>query len=225
MGEAPACLVNRRHPLAAAAEAAAGGGTVAVGDDGSLPEGAGLRRGSRVVDLTLLRTPEKRRLLGELGRLGAEVASDLSVNWGEALRREFPCLRASMALAFHSPTRAFEFHCEDPAALAPLWGFLGSLGLTGVPVSGPGVGFHFPRTLAMVANEAFFALEDGLASREDIDAAMRHGVNHPLGPFEWTERTGAHVVVDLLDELHAVLGDPRYRASRLLRLEALGEAG
>jgi len=55
-------------------------------------------------------------------------------------------------------------------------------------------------TLAIV-NEAYRALGDGVATQDDIDQALRLGANHPVGPFEWTRRTGLHEVVVMLDAL------------------------
>ena len=146
---------------------------------------------------------------------------DLSVNWAEGLHRLYPLLRASLALGFYSPNETYEYYARDGEASSYVRDFLDILGFKAVAVENPGIGFHFPRTLAMVINEAYFCLEEGLASREDIEKAVKYGVNYPLGPFEWAEKIGAATIVDLLDELYGVLGDARYRASRLLRLEAL----
>ena len=52
-----------------------------------------------------------------------------------------------------------------------------------------------------IVNEAYRALGDEVATAEDIDRAMRLGANHPFGPFEWSERTGLHEVVVMLDAL------------------------
>lgn len=54
------------------------------------------------------------------------------------------------------------------------------------------------RILATIINEAWFTLQDGVSSREEIDVAMRLGTNYPAGPFEWGERIG-------LGKLHALL--------------------
>ena len=69
---------------------------------------------------------------------------------------------------------------------------------------------------AQIANEAAFALGDGVASAEDIDTAMRLGFNWPIGPLEWADRLGPARAVGILDELRDLHGDG-YRASPLLR--------
>ena len=77
-------------------------------------------------------------------------------------------------------------------------------------------GFIFPRTIAQIINEAHFALSDKVASREDIDRAMKYGVNYPKGPFEWAKGREA-VVRTLLEELYEKTKDPRYIPSHLLK--------
>ena len=76
------------------------------------------------------------------------------------------------------------------------------------------------RTIAMLANEAFEVVLQGVASRQDVDAAMRHGVNYPRGPIDWAEAIGLGRILNVLDTLHAMTGDPRYRASLALRMTA-----
>ena len=75
-------------------------------------------------------------------------------------------------------------------------------------------GFVTARVIAMIINEAYFALDENISTREEIDAAMRLGTNYPHGPFEWCERVGAKNVHDLLQELAKI--DPRYKPSTLL---------
>ena len=52
-----------------------------------------------------------------------------------------------------------------------------------------------------IVNEAYRALGDAVATAEDIDRAMQLGANHPFGPFAWSENTGLHEVVVMLDAL------------------------
>jgi 3-hydroxybutyryl-CoA dehydrogenase len=73
-----------------------------------------------------------------------------------------------------------------------------------------------PRMLAMLVNEAAFALGEGIASPEDIDTAMRLGTNWPIGPLEWGERIGLKKVLVNLENLQGATGDDRYRAAPLL---------
>ncbi|AJE49162.1 3-hydroxyacyl-CoA dehydrogenase NAD-binding domain-containing protein [Celeribacter indicus] len=76
------------------------------------------------------------------------------------------------------------------------------------------------RTVAMLANEGFEAVMQGVADAGAVDAAMRHGVNYPRGPIGWAREIGLGRVVATLDHIHALTGDPRYRASLALRIAA-----
>lgn len=76
------------------------------------------------------------------------------------------------------------------------------------------------RTVAMLANEAFEANLQGVASLDAIDDAMRHGVNYPKGPAEWAREIGLESVLQVLEAVHAQTGDPRYRPSLGLRMAA-----
>jgi 3-hydroxybutyryl-CoA dehydrogenase len=72
----------------------------------------------------------------------------------------------------------------------------------------------FMRIVAQLVNEANFALDEGVAKRDDIDTAMRLGLNHPRGPFEWQRELGADLIVDVLEDLADSLGEPeRYRVA------------
>jgi 3-hydroxybutyryl-CoA dehydrogenase len=78
-------------------------------------------------------------------------------------------------------------------------------------------GLVLPRIVSMLANEATFALMDGVAEAEKIDLAMRLGVNYPRGPFSWAKAIGYAQVVGVLDHLRAEFAEERYRAANLLR--------
>lgn len=73
------------------------------------------------------------------------------------------------------------------------------------------------RVLATIVNEAASAVEDGVATPEAIDTAMRLGTNYPSGPLEWGERIGLAHVVHTLEALHDAVPDGRYRVIPLLR--------
>ena len=68
-----------------------------------------------------------------------------------------------------------------------------------------------------IANEAYRAAGDRVATPEDIDRAMRLGANHPFGPFDWIDRTGVHEVVVMLDALSDEDADTFRPALPLLR--------
>lgn len=77
-------------------------------------------------------------------------------------------------------------------------------------------GFITARVNALIGNEAFAMLEAGIASAEDIDKALRLGLNHPMGPFELVDLVGLDVRLRILEYLHATLGE-KYRPNPLLR--------
>lgn len=79
------------------------------------------------------------------------------------------------------------------------------------------------RTVAMLANEALDAVQKGVASADDIDTAMRLGVNYPRGPIAWGESLGWGRVLRLLENLQQHYGEERYRPSARLRQMALLE--
>jgi 3-hydroxybutyryl-CoA dehydrogenase len=86
-------------------------------------------------------------------------------------------------------------------------------------------GFITSRVNALIGNEAFAMLEAGLASPEDIDKALKLGLNHPMGPFEMVDLVGLDVRLRILEYLHETLGD-KYRPNPLLkRLVAEGRLG
>ncbi len=69
-------------------------------------------------------------------------------------------------------------------------------------------GFITARIIAMIINEAFFAVEDNVSSKAEIDIAMKLGTNYPYGPFEWAEKIGVNNILSLLEKLSAA--DTRY---------------
>ncbi|MEM8532773.1 MAG: 3-hydroxyacyl-CoA dehydrogenase NAD-binding domain-containing protein [Chloroflexota bacterium] len=77
-----------------------------------------------------------------------------------------------------------------------------------------------PRVVAMLANEAAFALGEGIADTETIDTAMRLGANHPVGPLARAQQIGYKKIVAILDHLHTEYGEERYRVAPALRRAA-----
>jgi 3-hydroxybutyryl-CoA dehydrogenase len=69
----------------------------------------------------------------------------------------------------------------------------------------------------LLVNEACEASLHGIATMEDIDNAMRYGVNYPKGPYQWMMQLGAEYVLATLNNLYAIYGEEKYRASLYLK--------
>jgi 3-hydroxybutyryl-CoA dehydrogenase len=76
-------------------------------------------------------------------------------------------------------------------------------------------GFITSRINAMIGNEAFYMLQEGIASAADIDKALKLGLNHPMGPFEMVDLVGLDTRLHILEYLHSSLGE-KYRPAPLL---------
>ena len=178
-----------------------------------------------IIDLSVLRTKKKAVLLKELARTTkSQIISDLTLCWGDFIFRTCPHVIGAISMLFYSPTNAVEFavnsHVKEESELITkhILDFLSKLNLEGIAHQNLKLGFHYPRTISMIINEAFFALEENLATAQAIDLAMKNGVNYPLGPIEWGKKIGLNYIVDLLNELHEVTEDSRYRVSKELKL-------
>ncbi|MGB4845802.1 MAG: 3-hydroxyacyl-CoA dehydrogenase family protein, partial [Ferruginibacter sp.] len=78
-------------------------------------------------------------------------------------------------------------------------------------------GFISARVISMIINEAYFAVEDNVSSKQEIDTAMKLGTNYPYGPFEWAELIGTQNILALLQKLNET--DARYQPAELLYKE------
>jgi 3-hydroxybutyryl-CoA dehydrogenase len=90
------------------------------------------------------------------------------------------------------------------------------LGKTPVAVN-DAPGFVSNRVLMPLINEAAYCVMEGVATPEAVDAVMKLGMNHPMGPLELADFIGLDVCLDVLRVLHEGLGDPKYRACPLLK--------
>ena len=82
------------------------------------------------------------------------------------------------------------------------------------------IGLVTPRVICMIINEAYFTVEEGTATREDIDLAMKLGTNYPFGPFEWAKKIGIRNVYEVLNAVYEDTKDERYRICSLLNKES-----
>ncbi|MRV74646.1 3-hydroxyacyl-CoA dehydrogenase PaaC [Duganella sp. FT92W] len=127
------------------------------------------------------------------------VVFDLALDYGKAPRIALACSDQCRPAAFNSVVGLFQ------AA-----GFAVTK-LDDVP------GLAVMRTVAMLANEAADAVNQGVCSAEGADTAMQKGVNYPKGPLAWADSIGIGHVVTVLHNLAAAYGEDRYRVSPLLR--------
>lgn len=85
------------------------------------------------------------------------------------------------------------------------------------------VGLVTPRIICMIINEAYYTVQEGTATRDDIDMAMKLGTNYPYGPFEWCRRITVKHVYELLESVYEDTHDERYKICPLLKKEYLKE--
>ncbi|HET6935583.1 MAG TPA: 3-hydroxyacyl-CoA dehydrogenase NAD-binding domain-containing protein [Candidatus Angelobacter sp.] len=107
--------------------------------------------------------------------------------------------------------RALETDDETVAACADVGRRMGKE----VVVIRESPGFITSRINAMIGNEAFYMLQEGIASASDIDKALKLGLNHPMGPFELVDLVGLDTRLHILEYLHKSLGE-KFRPSPLL---------
>ena len=122
-----------------------------------------------------------------------------------------------LALDYRKATRIAVSASQDTPqqTLSEAIGLFQALGKD-VSVIGDVPGMIVARTVARIVDLAHDAVAKGVATQEDIDTAMRLGVNYPLGPFEWSRRLGRNWAYSLLDDLH--LRDPSGRYAPSLAL-------
>ena len=107
-----------------------------------------------------------------------------------------------------------------PGTLAALAGALAGAGVAVSPLP-DSPGLVVARTAACLVAAAEDTVEAGVATRADVDLAMRHGANHPSGPLAWGDALGHAWVVGVLDALHAAAPTGRYRVGPTLRARAM----
>ncbi len=182
---------------------------------------------AREADLVIEAVPEEMEskieiftLLDKICRPGTILASNTS----SLSITEIACVthRAKKCLGMHffnpvhkmkllEVVRALETDDETIAAAAEVGRRMGKE----VVVIKESPGFITSRVNAMIGNEAFYMLQEGIASAADIDKALKLGLNHPMGPFELVDLVGLDTRLHILEYLHKTLGE-KYRPAPLL---------
>lgn len=154
---------------------------------------------------------EKKKLLRD--HPDKSIYMDLTCYNPTEFYQEFPNLKGIFSALFADESKRIEIHfkVENQAVLDHLI----ELGFKPIKTTFTSCGFIFPRTISQIINEAYYALEEGVATKEDINRAMKFGVNYPKGPFEWSEGKEEYVKTLLL-ELHALTNDERYKPNKAL---------
>ena len=182
---------------------------------------------AREADLIIEAVPEEMdskieifTLLDKISRPGTILASNTSslsiTEIASVTYRPCKCLGMHFFNPVHKMrlleiVRALETDDETVAAAVEVGNRMGKE----VVVIKESPGFITSRINAMIGNEAFYMLQEGIASAEDIDKALKLGLNHPMGPFELVDLVGLDTRLHILEYLHKSLGE-KFRPAPLL---------
>lgn len=203
-------------------------------EPGTVPKG--VRRSSSMspgtgvaIELTntdsLIKKKNLQKLDRALGRSGILLTSSVTVSATEQASwighaEHLIGISALPSLASGSLIEFAPAAQTDKASIVKAQEFFIQLGKQ-VSVVQDRVGMVLPRVLCMIINEAYFALQEGIAAPEEIDLAMKLGTNYPHGPVEWAQRLGIRQVHAVLEALRRDLGEERHRVAPLLKQMAL----
>jgi len=116
-------------------------------------------------------------------------------------------------------------HLTEDSTVDAVAGFAKALGKTPIVVRNS-PGFVVNRILCPMLNEAILALQEGLASAEDIDNGMKLGCSHPIGPLALCDMVGLDVLLAVMEVFYRDFNDPKYRPALLLKeMVAAGHLG
>jgi 3-hydroxybutyryl-CoA dehydrogenase len=180
-------------------------------------------------DLVIEAAPEQLELklalfrrFDELAKPSATLASNTSSLSITRLARETSRPHAVIGMHFMNPVPVMKLvevvrgTLTSEPTLAGVLALSARLGKQSI-VSQDRPGFLVNRILIPLLNEACFALEEGVGTKEDIDAGARLGLGHPLGPLELADLIGLDTVLSIAEILLRDFGDPKYRPCPLLR--------
>ena len=132
----------------------------------------------------------------------------------------------AIAAATKRPQQVLGMHFFNPAPAMKLVGCAKDLGKNPVEV-GEAPGFVVNRILFPMINEAIIVLENGIASKEDIDTAMMYGANHKMGPLALADLVGLDICLAIMETIYTETGDSKYRPAltmkKMVRAGLLGQ--
>jgi 3-hydroxybutyryl-CoA dehydrogenase len=194
---------------------------------GRLEYAGSVEEAAREADLVIEAVPEEMEskveiftLLDKICRPGTILASNTSSLSVTEIASVTYRAKKCVGMHFFNPVhkmklleivRALETDDETIAAAAEVGRPMGKE----VVVIKESPGFITSRVNAMIGNEAFYMLQEGIASAADIDKALKLGLNHPMGPFELVDLVGLDTRLHILEYLHKTLGE-KYRPAPLL---------
>src|SRR5690349_7155126 len=186
---------------------------------GRIEYAGSVEEAAREADLVIEAVPEEMEskieiftLLDKICRPGTILASNTSslsiTEIGSVTYRPRKCVGMHFFNPVHKMkllevVRALETDDETISAVAEVGRRMGKE----VVVIKESPGFITSRINAMIGNEAFYMLQEGIASAADIDKALKLGLNHPMGPFELVDLVGLDTRLHILEYLHKALGE------------------
>nr|WP_298249799.1 3-hydroxybutyryl-CoA dehydrogenase [uncultured Halomonas sp.] len=175
----------------------------------------------------------KEKLFRDLSRLSHEAILASNTSSLSLTRLAAVCERPERVVGMHffNPVPVLKLveviraEQTSDATVARIEALTQALGKTAVAI-GDSPGFAVNRLLVPMINEAAFLLQEGVASAADIDASMKLGAAHPMGPLALADLIGLDVCLSIMEVLQEGFGDPKYRPCPLLkRMVAAGYLG
>lgn len=185
---------------------------------------APLAEAQLVIEAATEREEIKRTIFGNVGKLlapGAILATNTSSIPITRLAQAAPDAARFVGVHFFNPVPAMALVelirglATSPETVAAVEAYASKLGKQVVHAF-DAPGFVVNRILLPMLNEAVFALGEGIANVRDIDAGVRLGLNHPMGPLTLADFVGLDTCLEVLKVLQGTTGDPKYRPAPLL---------